>query len=170
MTNSESQISEKLEDYTQSRIFEDHIYSLMSKAYADIKDRNVHIEWGRTGANAVLVASQNKSDKIRCNRVVRDWPESALFGLLSHELSHIALGVSFHSELQADEDVIARGLGPYLAIERVFTNKYSDYIMRNGEDKYLGYESIKKLLKTYEVHHLDILMSDLAILEEFTED
>jgi hypothetical protein len=159
----ESQISGRLEDYPHTRKFEDFIFTLMSKEYGDIKDRNVNVVWGRTGANAVIIWSQNKSDIIRCNVAVRDWPEPAIFGLLSHELSHIALGADLHSELQADKDVIARGLGQCLAIERAFTLKYADHIIGEGKDKYLGYKSIKKLLKTHEVQQLDSLMSDLGM-------
>ena len=90
----------------------------------------------------------------------------ALYGLLSHELSHIALGVNLHSEFQADRDVIERGLGPYLAIERLFTNKHSDYILREGEDKYLGFISIRKLLSPDEVHQLDTLISEIGMLTQ----
>ncbi len=159
----ESQISGRLEDYPHTRRFEDFIFTLMNKEYDDIKDRNVNVVWGRTGANAVIIWSQNKSDIIRCNVAVRDWPEPAIFGLLCHELSHIALGADLHSELQADKDVIARGLGHYLAIERIFTRKYADHIIGEGKDKYLGYESIKKLLKSNEAQQLDSLLSDLGM-------
>ena len=170
MPDSESQISGKLEDYIQSRKFEGFIFTLMNQAYADIKDRTVKVEWGRTGANAVVIWSKNKTDVIRCNRIVRDWPEPALVGLLSHELSHIALGADVHSELQADKDVIARGLGRYLAIERAFTNEYSDHIDGKGDDRYLGYESIRKLLTSSQVTQLDILMSDLGMSAQIMED
>ena len=163
MNDSESQTSGKLADYVYSRKFEDHIYTLIKRAYADIKDRTVKVVWGSTGTNAVIIRSQNKSDTIRCNRAVRNWPEPALNGLLSHELSHIALGSEMHTELQADKDVIARGLGHYLAVERAFTNKHSDHVLREGEDRYLGYASIRKLLKFQEVQQLDSLMSDFGL-------
>ena len=158
--------TEKLNDYIQSRKFEDYIYTLMSTAYPDIKDRNVRVEWGRIGANAVIIWSQNKSDIIRCDRAVQNWPVPALYGLLSHELSHIALGVNLHSEFQADRDVIERGLGPYLAIERLFTNKHTDHILREGEDRYLGFMSIRKLLSPDEVHQLDTLISEIGMLTQ----
>ena len=118
---------------------------------------------GSTGTNAVIIRSQNKSDTIRCNRAVRNWPEPALNGLLSHELSHLALGSKMHTELQADKDVIARGLGHYLAVERAFTNKHSDHVLREGEDRYLGYTFIRKLLKYQEVQQLDTLMSNIEL-------
>ncbi|MHA1481147.1 MAG: hypothetical protein ACTSQZ_06970 [Candidatus Thorarchaeota archaeon] len=153
----------KLDDCIQSRKFEDYVYTLMCEAYSEIKDRTVRIEWGRATANAVIIWSQNKIDIIRCNRAVRNWPEPVLYGLLSHELSHIALGANLHLEIQADRDVIDRGLGPYLAIERLYTNKHSDHILREGEDRYLGYMSIRKLLSSDEVHKLEGLMLDLRM-------
>ncbi|MCK4567959.1 MAG: helix-turn-helix domain-containing protein, partial [Candidatus Thorarchaeota archaeon] len=162
-TKLENLITGRLEDYVHTKKFENIIFTLMSNEYADIKDRNVHIIWARTGASAVIVWSQNKTDVIRCNIAVTNWPEPAIFGLLSHELSHIALGADLHSELQADKDVIARELGYYLAIERAFTRNYADHIIREGEDRYLGYTSIRKLLKAHEVQQLDSLMSDFGL-------
>ncbi|MHA1930617.1 MAG: hypothetical protein ACTSV2_18765 [Candidatus Thorarchaeota archaeon] len=166
MTDSGSQTSGKLEDYIYSRKLEDNIYTLMKRAYADIIDRTVKIVWGSTETNAVIIRSQNKSDTIRCNRAIRDWPESAIIGLLSHELSHISLRSELHTELQTDKDVIARGVGHYLAIERAFTNKISDHVLREGEDRYLGYASIRKLLKFQEVQQLDRLMSELEMVAD----
>lgn len=136
----------------------------MSYAYTDIEDKNVNVDWGRTQAYAVVIWNQGKPVSIRCNKAIRSWTEPALLGLLSHELSHIALGENSHSEHQTDEDVIIRGLGPYLAIERIFTNKYSDHIIRKGRDRYLGYDSIRSLLTRHEGNQLDALMSDIGIL------
>ncbi|MGY5873623.1 MAG: hypothetical protein RTV72_15345 [Candidatus Thorarchaeota archaeon] len=160
----EKRIAGRLADHVHTKKFEDFIFTLMSNEYADVKDRTVHIIWARTGPNAVIVWSQNKVDTIKCNIAVADWSEPAILGLLSHELSHIALGTDLHSELQADEDVIARGLGHYLAIERAFTKKYSDHVLRGNEDRYLGYESIKKLLKSKEIRKLNRLISDLGMV------
>jgi len=66
--------------------------------------------------------------------------------------------------------VIARGLGCFLAIERAFTRKYADHIIGNGKDRYLGYESIRKLLTSGQVTQLDILMSDLGMSAPIKED
>jgi len=60
--------------------------------------------------------------------------------------------------------VINRKLGHYLAIERAYTKKFFDHILREGEDKYLGYTSIRKRLKSKEVRKLDKLLSDLGIV------
>ena len=60
----------------------------------------------------------------------------------------------------------ARGQGHYLAIERAFTNKYSDHVLRDGADRYLGYTSICKLLKFQEVQQLDSLISDIGIVAD----
>ncbi|MFX0107968.1 MAG: hypothetical protein ACFE7R_06780 [Candidatus Hodarchaeota archaeon] len=163
MAKSTNKVTGKLADFLESRRFEDYIYTLVTLAYSDIKDRDVKVVWGSIGPNAVVISSHKKSDVIRCNRAVRNWPEPALYGLLSHELSHIALGVNLHSELQADKDVIERGLGQYLAVERVLTTKFEDHNLRNGEDRYLGYFSIRKLLKAHEIRQLDILLSNYEI-------
>ena len=164
--NLEKRIAGRLEDYVHTKKFEDYIFTLMSNEYADIKDRTVHILWAREGANAAIVWSQNKVDTIRCNIAITEWPEPEILGLLSHELSHITLGTDLHDEIQADEDVIARGLGHYLAIERAFTNKYSDHVLREGEDRYLGYTSIRKMLKSHLVKQLDKLMSESNVYAE----
>jgi len=162
----EKRIAGRLADYVHTKKFEDIIFTLMSKEYADIKNRTVHILWARAGANAVIVWSQNKTDTIRCNITVSEWPEPAIIGLLAHELSHIALGAGLHSELQADEDVIERGLGHFLAIERAFTKKYADHVLREDEDRYLGYSSIKKLLKSRQRKQLASLMTEHGIKED----
>ncbi|MHA2024311.1 MAG: hypothetical protein ACW98U_00300 [Candidatus Thorarchaeota archaeon] len=162
----EKKLARRLADYEHTKRFEDLIFSLMRSEYADIKDRSVQIIWSRAGPNAAIVWSQNKTDVIRCNIAITEWSEPAILGLLSHELSHIALGSDLHNELQADEDVIARGLGHYLAIERAFTNKYTDHVLRNGEDRYLGYSSIRKLLRSKKVKLLDQLMSNLGIVAD----
>lgn len=165
----EKRIAGRLADYVHTKKFEDFIFTLMSNEYADIKDRTVHIIWTRTGPNAVIVWSKNKVDTIKCNIAIADWPEPVILGLLSHELSHIALGTDLHSELQTDEDVIARGLGHYLAIERAFTKKYSDYILRDGEDRYLGFTSIKKRMKSKEVRKLNRLLTEFGIVADDSE-
>lgn len=159
----EKRLTRRLADYEHTKKFEDFIFKLISNEYADIRDRTVHILWARAGSNAVIVWSKNKTDTIRCNIAVTKWPEPAILGLLSHELSHIALGTDLHDELQADEDVISRGLGHYLAIERAFTKKYSDHVLRDGEDRYLGYNSIRKQLKSHQVKELDRLLSEIEM-------
>jgi hypothetical protein len=162
----DKRLAGRLADHVHTRRFEDYIFNMMKKEYADIKDRTVHILWARAGPNAVIVWSQDKTDSIRCNIVVTEWPEPAILGLLAHELSHISLGTDLHDELQADEDVIARGLGHYLAFQRAFTKKYSDQILREGQDKYLGYGSIRKRLKPLQRKKLDRLMSENNVYAE----
>jgi len=152
--------------YQITRTLGDYIRTLISYVYTDIEDKNVNVDWGRTQAYAVVIWNQSKPVSIRCNRAIRSWAEPALLGLLSHELSHIALGENSHSEHQTDRDVILRGLGPYLAIERIFTNKYSDHIIRRGQDRYLGYDSIRSLLTKHEENQLDVLMSDIGFLSK----
>lgn len=156
-------IARRMANHVHTKKLEDIIFTLMGKEYTDIKDRTVHIVWSRAGANASIIWSKDKVDTIRCSIVIQEWPEPAIIGLLSHELSHIVLGTNLHFELQADEDVISRKLGHYLAIERAYTKKYSDHIIREGEDRYLGYTSIRKKLKSREVKKLDKLLSNLGI-------
>ncbi|MGY5880409.1 MAG: hypothetical protein RTV31_09160 [Candidatus Thorarchaeota archaeon] len=168
--NLDKRIAGRLADHVHTKKFDDYIFTLMSKEYANIKNRTVHIIWTRAGVNAVIVWSQDKIDSIRCNITVTEWPEPAILGLLSHELSHIALGTDLHSEHQADVDVISRGLGHYLAIERAFTKNYSDHILKEGEDRYLGYTSIRKLLKSKDVKKLDRLMLDLGIVADIEKN
>lgn len=159
----DKRLAQRLADHKHTKRFEDLIFNLMREKYADIKDRTVYILWSREGPNAVIVWSKDKMDSIRCNISVTRWPEQAIIGLLTHELSHISLGTDLHDELQADEDVISRGLGHYLAIERVVTNKISDYVLREEKDRYLGYTSIRERLKPHNVKQLDKLLTDLGI-------
>ncbi|MHA2143318.1 MAG: hypothetical protein ACXADF_17710 [Candidatus Thorarchaeota archaeon] len=159
----EKRLAGRLAYYKHTKRFEDIIFRLLKDEYADIKGRTVHIIWDQRGANAAIVWSQNKTDVIRCNRAVAKWPEPAIIGLLSHELSHIALGSDLHSEYQTDEDVIKRGLGHYLAIERAVTKKFTDHILKDGKDRYLAYSSIRNRLKSHQLEQLDRLISDLGM-------
>ncbi|MFW9983073.1 MAG: hypothetical protein ACFFE3_14310, partial [Candidatus Thorarchaeota archaeon] len=84
-------------------------------------------------------------------------------GLLSHELSHPAQSGSGLKELETDLDTISRGLGSYLAVERLFAGKYEDHIISRGKDRYLGYRSIRTRLTKLEIQNLDILMSKLQL-------
>ncbi|MDF1540737.1 MAG: hypothetical protein P1Q69_17710 [Candidatus Thorarchaeota archaeon] len=149
--------------YPISKTLDEYVHTLKKHAYSDIEDNNVNIEWGKTQAYAVVIWSHGNPTLIRCNRSVRRWPEPALLGLLAHELSHIALGADSHNEHQTDRDVISRGLGPYLGIERVFTNKYSDHVIQKGRDRYLGYDSIRLSLTNHEINQLDALMADIGV-------
>ncbi len=149
--------------YPINQTLDEYIHVLKKHAYSDIEDSTVIIEWGQTQAYAIVVWSHGKPALVRCSRIIRKWAEPAILGLLSHELSHIALGANSHNELQTDKDVISRGLGPYLAIERVFTNKYSDHLIKRGRDRYLGYDSIRLSLTEHETSQLDALMADIGI-------
>lgn len=150
--------------YPISKSLKEYIRTLLRYAYKEIGDADIHIEWGKTHSFAVVIWQEGSSPLIRCNRSVRKWTEPALFGLLSHELSHIVLGSKSHSECQTDVNVIKRGLGPYLAVERIFADKYRDHVIQKGRDRYLGYDSIRSLLTKHEERQLDVLMTDIGIL------
>jgi hypothetical protein len=60
--------------------------------------------------------------------------------------------------------VLSRGLGPYLAVERVFTGKYDDHILRGGKDRYMGYSTIGSVLNPRETVLLDRLLEDFRLI------
>ncbi len=147
----------------------DYIKLLVENAYREIEHREIKVEWGRLKSFAIVTMNQVGPIMIKCNSVARAWPEPALLGLLSHELSHVIVGDIPNTEKQTDLDVIKRGLGVYLAVERVIVNKYSDHIIGKGKDRYLGYNSIRSLLTSHQIQQLDLLMSDLGMIQSTTD-
>jgi hypothetical protein len=105
---------------------------------------------------------------ISVNNTVKTWHESGIMGLISHELSHPAQRGTGLNELKTDKDVIFRGLGPYLAVERLFARKYEDHQIWHGKDKYLGYRSIRAQLTNLENNQLDALLSELGFVPIIT--
>ena len=83
---------------------------------------------------------------------------------MSHELSHPAQKGGGLSELKTDNDTITRGLGPYLAVERLFTGKYEDHVVQRGKDRYLGYRTIRAQLTHLECQQLDELLSEIGLV------
>ncbi|MFX1560304.1 MAG: hypothetical protein ACFFBL_06935, partial [Promethearchaeota archaeon] len=98
------------------------------------------------------------------NRNVKTWHETGVIGLISHELSHPAQSGTGLSEFKTDKDAISRGFGPYLAIERVFTGKFEDHLIRRGKDRYLGYRSIREQLTSLECRQLDEVLSKIGLI------
>jgi hypothetical protein len=142
----------------------DHIRTLVSFGYPELQKRQVVASWGRTSNYAQVRWSDNDNEiNIRINKNVRMWHQAGLTGLLSHELSHPAQSGSGFKEKRTDEDVIARGLGSYLAVERILAGKYEDHIISRGKDRYLGYRTIRNLLTSQEIQNLDILMSKMKL-------
>jgi hypothetical protein len=137
---------------------------LIKTAYPELNPNQVRIEWGRTSSFATVSWTQEFNEiRIKCSNETKRWPEPAIIGLLSHELSHPAQMKNTQSERSTDLDVVERGLGPFLGVERLFTGKYEDHVIKKGMDRYLGYRSIRQLLSETEMMHLDALLEDLRL-------
>ncbi|MBN2228901.1 MAG: hypothetical protein JW779_04835 [Candidatus Thorarchaeota archaeon] len=139
------------------------VNQLKSYAYSELIGSNILAVYGKTSSFAVISWSKNLQEiAIKCNNTTRKWHEAALIGLLSHEMSHT--NSACVSETATDIDVIKRGLGPYLAVERILTGKYEDHIIQNGKDLYLGYSSIRKHLSKHELSQLDALLTKMRLI------
>ncbi|MFW9813860.1 MAG: hypothetical protein ACFFF9_15465 [Candidatus Thorarchaeota archaeon] len=143
----------------------DHIAkTLVSLVYPELQEREIVLSCGRTSCyGQVSWRDEDNKISISLNESVRMWHPAGITGLLSHELSHPSQKGSGFKEWKTDEDVIMRGLGPYLAIERLQTGKYDDHVIQNGKDRYFGYRMIRKALTPIETENLDILMFQLAL-------
>jgi hypothetical protein len=146
------------------------VEQIIEIAYPELAGCNIVSKWGRTSCFATVSwTSDRKNLEIYCNSKTKKWHEAALYGLLSHELSHPVQGVSDRPENDADIDVIRRGLGPYLAVERATSGKYEDYIIKKGKDRYLGYRSIRKYLSGEELSQLDALLREMRLIPHKNE-
>jgi len=138
---------------------------LVSTAYPELNQCRIRIKWGRSSSFATISWTHDfKEVNIRCSNETRKWHESALTGLLAHELSHPVQQTKYQSEYSADIDAIERGFGPYLGIERLVVGKYDDHVILKGKDRYLGYRSIRQLLNEDELEHLDALLTQLRLI------
>jgi len=138
---------------------------LVDTAYPELNQSKIRIKWGRSCSFASISWTQDfKVVNIKCSNETRTWHESALTGLLAHELSHPARQNKHQLEYSTDLDAIERGLGPYLGVERLFAGKYDDYVILKGKDRYLGYRSIRQLLNEEELKHLDALLTQLRLI------
>jgi hypothetical protein len=138
---------------------------LISSAYPELHKSEIIPSWGRTSCFAQIRWDDGKDQiSIRFNKKVKKWHESGIIGLVSHELSHPAQKGAGLSELKTDRDAISRGFGPYLAIERVYTGKFEDHLVRRGKDRYLGYRSIRTQLTQLECQQLDMLLSKIGLI------
>ncbi len=138
---------------------------LVRLAYPELQRYTIDVTWRKTSSFAQIrwEESSNKIS-IRISRDVKDWHDAAVTGLISHELSHPATKDKGMSELNTDGDVLSRGLGPYLAVERLFAGKYQDHEIRSGKDRYLGYESIRLQLTDLETRQLDALLYKVGLI------
>jgi len=138
--------------------------TLVSLAYPELQKRDIVVSWGKTSSFGQVRWSDNDNEiRIRLNKSVKRWHPAGITGLLSHELSHPSQKGTGLKEWETDEDVITRGLGPYLAVERLLTGKYDDHMIKSGKDRYLGYRSIRESLTPIEDKNLDILMHELGL-------
>jgi hypothetical protein len=141
------------------------VKTLISTAYPELQKSNVLLSWGRTSAYAQIAWDDVRDQiSIQFNKNVETWHETGIIGLISHELSHPAQKGAGLSELKTDKDVITRGFGPYLAIERVYTGKFEDHIIHSGKDRYLGYRSIREQLTKLESQQLDKVLSMIGLI------
>ena len=138
---------------------------LVDLAYPELRMSDIKAMWSSTNCFATISWNQNlESIRIRCNRTTKKWHEAALLGLLSHELSHTVQKQSKNAEMKADLDAIKRGMGIYLAIERIFADKYEDHVIKRGRDRYLGYSSIRAYLFKTELEQLDRLLVEMKFV------
>jgi hypothetical protein len=133
--------------------------SLLTHAYPEFNERGIVIETGKLRSYGQVRWSDTGEIQIMCHQDIVRWPEPAVIGLLAHEISHPAIEPN-SSEEATDRDVISRGLGYYLAVERV----YDDHRIGGGRDRYLGFQSIRKLLNSHERCTLENLLEDFNIL------
>lgn len=138
---------------------------LISSAYPELRQSKISTSWGNTASFAQVQWDESKDEiSIRINNDVKTWHEAGIIGLISHELSHPAQKGKGVSELKTDNDAITRGLGPYLAVERLFAGKYEDHVIRRGKDRYRGYRSIRLDLTQPESQQLDMLLSEIGLV------
>ncbi len=137
-------------------------HRLVAHAYPEFDGRDLKIDTGKLRSYGQVRWSDAGGIQIICHQDVMEWPEPALIGLLAHEISHPAEGSS--SEEGTDRDVISRGLGHYLAVERAFVDKYGDHIISKGKDRYLGFQSVRELLNDHEQRIMENLLEDFKIL------
>jgi hypothetical protein len=137
-------------------------HRLVAHAYPEFEGRDLKINTGNLRSYGQVRWSDAGGIQITCHQDVIEWPEPAIIGLLAHEISHPAEGSS--SEERTDRDVINRGLGHYLAVERAFVNKYEDHGISRGKDRYLGFQSVRELLNEHEQRIMENLLEDFKIL------
>ncbi|MFW9810406.1 MAG: hypothetical protein ACFFE6_13590 [Candidatus Thorarchaeota archaeon] len=138
--------------------------TLISFAYPELEKKEVVVSWGETSVfGHVRWGHEDQRISVRINKRIRDWHQAGITGLLSHELSHPAQSGSGLRERETDQDVISRGLGAYLAVERLLAGKYDDHIIGRGKDRYLGYQSIRNQLTSSELQNLDMLMAKMQL-------
>jgi hypothetical protein len=141
---------------------------LVQFAYPEFREHEVIVGWKSISAYAQISWSfADRTMRIECDNSVKDWHESQKLGLLAHELSHPATDGRADKEEEVDLDVINRGLGTYLAIERISAGKHEDHWLNRKRDRYLGYRAIRSLLERHELSQLDLLLKEQHFIPDF---
>ena len=140
------------------------VVRLVTHCYPELQKRPVCAKWARISSFGDVSWDDRGPIVIRCNEEVNSWHEAQLTGLLAHELSHPAQIGNMSTEEDTDLDVIKRGLGTYLAAERIAAGKYIDHKIRGGRDRYLGYRTIRSELTSNEAIQLDTLLKMMRIV------
>ncbi|PNX51305.1 MAG: hypothetical protein BV458_11700 [Thermoplasmata archaeon M9B2D] len=147
------------------------IQQLIDVAYPELDMSKIVSRWRRMSCFASVSWNPDRERiTVTCNHKTKRWHEAALLGLLSHELSHPVKDANNRIEKSTDLDVIRRGLGPYLAVERAMTGKYEDYVISHGKDMYLGYRSIRSHLNEEELVQLDALLAEMRLVPKMKKD
>jgi hypothetical protein len=137
---------------------------LVHFAYPELREFEIFVGMKSISAYAQIDwSSANKSMRIVCDKDVQGWHESQKLGLLAHELSHPCTDGRTTREEAVDMDVVNRGLGAYLAVERISAGKHEDHWLRRKKDRYLGYRTIRSLLERHEVSQLDLLLKEVRL-------
>lgn len=148
-----------------SHRLEDLLMGLLKVAYPELEESRVSVSYGKPSAFASVRWETNlDSIDVILSNETDTWHDAALSGLLAHELSHPSQKGSGLSEKKTDSDVLKRGLGLYLAVERLFVGKYEDHVIRRGKDRYLGYRTIRGGLSEAELSQLDRLLADMSFI------
>ncbi len=136
---------------------------LVNHAYLELSKYKINAVIKCTSAFALVRWSRHETNiRLTLDKQVLKWHDAQLTGLIAHELSHVALGAK-SSEESVDRDVIERGLGVYLAIERVMSGRHEDQMIARGVDRYLGYRTIRNHLDERELEQLEKLLVHLRV-------
>lgn len=142
-----------------------HVSNLVQYAYPELIGRHLRARWSKLSSFAeIRWGKPGEEVSVVCDRTAKRWHESALVGLLSHELSHPCVSAGKRAEERTDTDAIERGLGVYLAAERISTGRYRDQLVGRTRDRYLGYQTIRQRLTRHETTQLDRLLDTLRIV------
>lgn len=142
-------------------MFDETITRIIRYAYPELVSYRVRTRWARMNAYGMVRWNSGLREiDLKMDYEVRHWHDAQVTGLLAHEFSHVVLGGG-RTESSVDGDVIKRGLGVYLAIERLLSGCHEDHIIKRGADRYLSYRSIRERLDSEHLQQLDQLLYHL---------